>query len=434
MNLLDANDRRGVYPDSYYSATSEPLNLFEPLRGRIKADLCVIGGGYTGLSAALHAAQMGLDVVLLEAQRLGFGASGRNGGQVGSTFNLDPQELEKTLGKESATALYALGHEAANLTRRLAAAHAPDAGYSPGVIHADRSKASMHHTHASIDHARQNLGETELRPLDQDEISELLGTDIYSGGAINMAGGHLHPLRFAFGLARACVAAGVRIFELSRVHSVRPGTPARVATDQGDVSAGHVILGTNGYGTGLDSGTRARVMPINNFMVATEPLGALADTVLTQNHCAYDDRFVVNYFRKSDDGRLLFGGGESYGYRFPSNIASKVRKPMLDVFPQLKGAALEYAWGGTLAITMSRLPYVARPHPTVLVASGYSGSGVALACLAGQLMAQATRAQSDGFDLLARLPTPSFPGAGALRTPLLALAMTWYALRDRFGV
>ncbi|MEM7469850.1 MAG: FAD-binding oxidoreductase [Pseudomonadota bacterium] len=434
MNLLDANDRRGAYPNSYYHASAEPLAPLPPLRGQTKADLCIVGGGYTGLSAALHAAQYGLDVVLLDAQRVGFGASGRNGGQVGTTFNLDPQDLAKSIGLPDAKRLFSMAQDAAALTRDLATQHAPDAGYKTGVIHADRFDADARLTHRRLEATEREFGDTKTRRLDRDEIAALLGTDLYAGGTLNLSGGHLHPLRYALGLARACLAAGVKVHELSRVHQITPGKPVVVKTDQGQVSANHVIVATNGYGTGLDRGTRARVMPINNFIVATEPLGALASTILSEDHCAYDDRFVVNYYRKSEDGRLLFGGGESYGYRFPRDIAAKIRKPMLAVFPQLKNTKIDYAWGGTLAITMSRLPYLARSTPEILVASGYSGTGVALAGLAGKLMAEAVQADGEGFDLLASLPTPAFPGGGAFRTPLLALAMSWYAMRDRLGL
>lgn len=433
MNLLDANDRRGQYPDSWYSATSTPLQPFPALQSRIKADLCIVGAGYTGLSAALHAAQSGLDVVLLDAQRLGFGASGRNGGQVGSSFNRDQTYFERTLGPDTARQLYEMGHTAAQLTRDLAAQHAPDAGYRPGLIHADRFVSELSETKAEANHLRQQYGHDQLQDLDQDAIRSLIGSPSYVGGVLDKSAGHLHPLRYAFGLARACVAAGVRIFEQSRVHDIQHGPPAVMRTDQGSVTAGHAIIATNGYGTGLSRATTARVMPINNFIVATEPLGDRAEAVLAEDYCAYDSRFVVNYYRLSEDGRLLFGGGENYGYRFPRDIAATVRKPMEQVFPQLKGVQIDYAWGGTLAITMSRLPHIARPAPHILSAAGYSGSGVALAGLAGKLMAEAMRGQSQGLMLLEDLPTPAFPGGGALRSPLLALAMTWYALRDRLG-
>ena len=434
MNLLDANDRRGAYPASWYTATARPLDPFAPLQGRTKADLCVVGGGYTGLSAALHAAEAGLKVVLLDAQRVGFGASGRNGGQVGTDFNVSQQSLEKTHGLHDARKLYDLAQAAARLTRDLAAQHAPDAGYTPGLIHADRFAAEVDHTKADIAHLQDRYGSADHKMLDADEITALTGSPAYAGGAQNMGAGHLHPLRYALGLARACVAAGVHIFETSRVHTITHGDPAVVRTDQGQVSAGHVIVAANGYGTALTHQTRARVMPINNFIAATAPLGDVADTILKDNHCAYDSRFVVNYYRKSEDNRLLFGGGESYGYRFPRDIAAVVRRPMEQVFPQLMGIQIDYAWGGTLAITRSRLPYVARVAPNVLTASGYSGSGLALAGMAGKLMAQAVKGQSDGLVLLESLPTPRFPGGGTFRSPLLALAMSWYALRDRIGV
>jgi gamma-glutamylputrescine oxidase len=194
------------------------------------------------------------------------------------------------------------------------------------------------------------------------------------------------------------------------------------------------VLGCNGYLGALDGRVAARVMPINNFVAATEPLGEEAAKVLTRDVAVADDKFVVNYFRLSHDRRLLFGGGESYGYRFPADIAAKVRKPMTEVFPHLKDVRIDYAWGGTLAITMKRLPQFARLAPNVLSASGYSGHGVGTATHAGFLMAQAIRGEAEGFDTMARMPTPRFPGGPALRTPLLVLAMTWFALRDRLGV
>ena len=207
-----------------------------------------------------------------------------------------------------------------------------------------------------------------------------------------------------------------------------------VRCEAGHVEADHLILACNGYHGGLDRAVAARVMPINNFVVATEPLGARAAEVLTEDVGVSDDRFVVNYFRLSHDGRLLFGGGESYGYRFPEDIRAKVRKPMLKVFPHLRDVALDFAWGGTLAITMKRLPHLARLAPNMLTASGYSGHGVGNAVQAGRLLAEAVRGQSAGFDAFAALPCPPFPGAGFGRTPLLSLAMSWFALRDRLGV
>ncbi len=245
---------------------------------------------------------------------------------------------------------------------------------------------------------------------------------------------HLHPLRYALGLARAAMAAGVRIHEGTEAHHIEGGPKPVVQTAQGRITADHAILATNGYMQGLSRPVAARVMPINNFIAATEPLGDRAAEVLTRDVAVSDSRFVVNYFRLSHDKRLLFGGGESYGYRFPADIAAKVRKPMLKVFPHLRDVRIDHAWGGTLAITVKRLPYLARIAPNVLSASGYSGHGVGTATHAGWLMAKAVAGESDGFDAFAALPATPFPGGATLQSPLLALAMSWYALRDRLGV
>ncbi|EPX80020.1 NAD(P)/FAD-dependent oxidoreductase [Litoreibacter arenae] len=431
MNLLDANDRRGAYPDGWYAETAHLLDPFEPLRGEQRADLCVIGGGYTGLSAALHAAQAGLDVVLIDAQRVGFGASGRNGGQVQSGFNKGQQALEKLVGDADARRLWEMSQEAMALTKDLCATYAPDARFRAGIAHANWHASETRNDHAEAAYLAEHYGYDKIEPLSRDALYDILRAPKYQGGTLDHGGGHLHPLRYALGLARACVAAGVRIFETTRAHEIK-GTTVRC--DQGRVVASHVIQATNGYGTGLSRQTAARVMPINNFIAATAPLGDRAADVLRRDIAVSDSKFVVNYYRLSEDNRLLFGGGESYGYRFPKDIASTVRKPMEQVFPQLKGVEITHAWGGTLAITMSRLPHISRPQPGVLSAAGYSGHGVALAGFTGKVLADAVRGDADGFDRLARLPTARFPGGSALRSPLLALAMTWYATRDRLGI
>ncbi|MDY6857762.1 MAG: FAD-binding oxidoreductase [Pseudomonadota bacterium] len=434
MNLLFSNDRPGTYPESWYAATATPPGPFPELRGDTRADVCVIGGGYTGLSAALHLAGRGYDVVLLEAHRMGFGASGRNGGQVGSGQRLEQDALERLMGDEDATRLWHLAEDAKALVAALIADHGIDCAYRPGVVHADWHAADVPHSHAYAEKLLREYEYDLIEPLTRDEMQALVGTTAYQGGYVDWGAGHLHPLAFAFGLARAAADAGARLHERSHVHHIRHGAQAVVQTDKGRVTADHVILAANGYLGGLDRKVAARVMPINNFILATEPLGERADTVLTRDVAVADSKFVVNYFRLSADKRLLFGGGESYGYSFPSDIAATVRKPMLEVFPHLRDVKTDYAWGGTLAITMNRLPFFTRPAANMLSASGYSGHGVALAVLAGRIMAEATAGQAEQFDLMARIPTPRFPGGSALRTPLLALAMSWYAMRDRIGV
>ncbi|WP_338548572.1 NAD(P)/FAD-dependent oxidoreductase [Roseovarius phycicola] len=434
MNLLYSNDRPGQYPPSWYAATTEALEPFEPLRGETRADVCVIGGGFTGLSAALHLAERGYDVALVEAHRVGFGASGRNGGQLGSGQRQDQESLEKLVGREDAGKLWDLAEDAKALVKSLISKHKIDCHLKSGIAHAGFTKAEVAEEHTYADFLAERYGYTALEKLDRDAMQALCPSPRYVGGSLDMTAAHLHPLAYAFGLARAAAAAGVRIFEKSEVHRITPGTPALVATDKGRIKADHVILGCNGYLGGLDRKVAARVMPINNFVVATEPLGDEAARVLTRDVAVADSKFVVNYFRLSHDKRLLFGGGESYGYRFPSDIAALVRKPMTQIFPHLRDVKIDYAWGGTLAITMKRMPYLARLAPNILSASGYSGHGVGTATFSGKLMADVIGGDADGFDTMARVPTPTFPGGTALRSPLLALAMTWYATRDRLGL
>src|SRR5690606_9442044 len=242
----------------------------------------------------------------------------------------------------------------------------------------------------------------------------------------------LHPLNYAIGLAKAAAAAGAQLHERSEVLEIRQGAKPRVVTAEGAVTCSTVVLAGNGYLGGLEPKVAARVMPINNFVLATEPLGARAKEILSEPVAAHDTKFVVNYWRLSEDNRLLFGGGESYGYRFP-DLVRTVSKPMLEVYPQLKDTKIDYAWGGTLAITLNRMPCFTRPQPNVLSASGYSGHGVALATLAGKLLAEAAAGRSAGFDLMEGLPQRGFPGGTMLRWPLLVLAMTWFSTRDRIG-
>ncbi|MBV7408856.1 MULTISPECIES: FAD-binding oxidoreductase [Roseobacteraceae] len=432
MDLLTANDQPGAYPDSWYAATADIPDVRAPLQGPMQADVCVVGAGYTGLSAALHLAQAGRRVVVLEAQRVGFGASGRNGGQLGTGQRVEQPYLEQMLGKADARKLWDLGLEATDLVRHLIDAHGIDCMYRPGVAWTAESDADVVDLHAYADHMDRHY-DHPLEVLDRDGFHAICPSPAYRGGVIDPMSGHLHPLRFALGLARAAEDAGVTICERSTVTRMTEGAKVTVESDAGKVTADHVILACNGYLGTLNRRVAARVMPINNFIAATAPLEETA-RVLTRDIAVADDRFVINYFRLSHDNRLLFGGGESYGYRFPSDIAAKVRAPMSEIFPHLADVPIDYAWGGTLAITMKRLPYLARLAPNVLSASGYSGHGVGTATHAGMLMAQAIQGQSDGFDAMAAIPSIPFPGGPRLRTPLLMLAMTWYSLRDRLGI
>ncbi len=433
MNLLHANDQPGAYPPSWYAATVEAPAPAPELRGETRADVCVIGGGYTGLSAALHLAQRGYDVALVEAQRVGFGASGRNGGQVGSGQRLEVDALEPMVGAQTTRRLWDFGEDAKALVKALIDTHGIAANWTPGVAHALWKAGDLPLARKLAERLAGTYGYGQIEVLERAAMRALVDSPAYQGGSVDWGAAHIHPLAYAFGLAKAAEAAGVRIYERSEVHRIDEGATVVVRTGRGVVHASHLILAANGYVGGLNRVVAAKVMPINNFIVATEPLGDRAETLIRRGVAVSDSKFVVNYYRLSPDGRLLFGGGESYGYRFP-DIEAVVRKPLGQVFPDLKDVRIDYAWGGTLAITRSRLPHFARLGPNILSASGYSGHGVALATLAGKMLAEAVAGQAERFDVMAGLPTRAFPGGGVLRSPLLVLAMSWYALRDRLGI
>tara|TARA_R110002096_G_scaffold51912_2_gene135408 strand:+ start:3158 stop:4459 length:1302 start_codon:yes stop_codon:yes gene_type:complete len=433
MNLLHANDRAGRYPASYYAATAAALEPLEPLTGHVRADVCIVGGGFTGLSAALHLAQRGFSVVLLEAHRVGFGASGRNGGQVGSGQRIDQATLEKTLGPDIARRLWQIGEEAKELVRSLIVRHDMPVTFYPGIAHACRTAAEVREAHENAEKLERDYGYAQIEPLDGAQLGALIESTTYKGGEIDRGAGHLHPLNYAIGLARAALRAGAVLHDRSEVLKIDHGPEVVVHTAEGQVSTPHLVLACNGYIGNLDPQVAARVMPINSYVLATEPLGARAKEIIAEPVAVTDTKFVNNYWRLSEDGRLLFGGAETYGYRFP-DVVKAVTKPMLKVYPQLADVKIDYAWGGTLGITRSRLPSFHRPRPNVLSASGYSGYGVAMASLAGKITAEAVAGQAERFDLMAALPQQDFPGGAALRWPMLAAAMTWYALRDRLGV
>jgi len=416
---------------SYWHDSAPPFEGSAALPARV--DVAVIGGGFTGLGAARKLALTGRSVVVLEAHHVGFGASGRNGGQVGSGQRQDQVWIEKTVGREEARRLWDLGEEAKALVKALIARHQMPVAFHPGIAHACRSDGEVREAHHYAEKLRRDYGYDQIEPLDRDAIRHLIGSPLYKGGDLDRGAGHLHPLNLALGLAKAAAEAGARLFERSEVVKITHGAKPVVTTATGQVTCDHLVLACNGYLGGLEPQVAARVMPINNFILATEPLGARAAEVLREPVAVADTKFVVNYWRLSEDNRLLFGGGESYGWRFP-DITATVRKPMLEVYPHLADVRIDHAWGGTLAITMNRMPCFLRVAPNVLSASGYSGHGVAMATLAGRIIAEAVAGQARDFDVMARLPQPRFPGGTALRWPLLVLAMTWFALRDRLGL
>lgn len=431
MDLLHINDEAGKYPASYYAADAQPLALQPTASGDIKTDVCIVGAGFTGLSAALHLARAGYQVTVLEAQRIGFGASGRNGGQVGTGQRLDQEELEKLVGLKDAKQLWGVALDAVQLVKDLCK-EIPNCDVRQGIIHAAHRARYVQGEHDYAQKLNEDYDYASIRPVDLEEMRELVGSPAYYGGTLDTNAGHIQPLRYALGLAQLAMDAGAKIYECSQVKSIEKGAVCKIKTGDAVISADYVLLACNGYLGGLDTKVAARVMPINNFIVATEPLDdEMRNSLISYDYAVADSKFVVNYFRLSDDGRMLFGGTESYGYRFPKNIAKNVRKPMLEIFPQLKNAKIDYAWGGTLGITMNRMPCFRRDAGNILSASGYSGHGVAMASLGGKLAAMAMMGQAEKFDLMASVPTSRFPGGSKLRSPMLVLAMLWYSLRDK---
>lgn len=431
MKLLTANEAPGAFPPSYYVASAGQTPECPRLEGDIRADVCVIGGGFTGLSAALRLAELGYSVVLLEAHRIGWGASGRNGGQLGSGQRKEQPDLEKSFGMAFAKDLWDIAEASKATVKSLIEKHNIDCDLRPGIVHAnhrrrydDEARALVDHMGAQYDYAMEYLPPEQLRAL--------VNSPRYSAGVLDRDSAHLHPLKFARGLAAAAERAGTQIFEMSEVTRIDQTDPAKIHTPNARVTADHVVVGCNGYLDGLLSPVARHVMPINNFIIATEPLSDDAKTaIIAEDYAAADSKFVVNYFRFSADNRLLFGGRESYGYRYPKDIKSFVRKAMVDIFPQTAPLKIDFGWGGTLAITMNRLPYLRRVAPNIYNASGYSGHGVGMATQSGKILAEAIHGQTAQFDAMSKIDAFPFPGGARMRQPLLVAAMLWYSLLDR---
>lgn len=417
---------------SYYAASANLDPDLPPLHGSTQADVCIIGAGYTGLSAALHLRERGFSVVVLEAERVGWGASGRNGGQVGTGQRRPQHELEQRLGKPHARLLWDLGLEAVQLVRELIARHAIRCDLREGILHVGWKPRDDEHLRSEVAHLQSAYGYTHCRHVGRDEARELSGSEVFCGGMLDEGSVHLHPLNYTLGLAQAAIDAGARIHERSRVTGYSRGEPMRVHTTQGDVRADRVILACNGYLERLEPRIAGRVMPINNFMLATEPLDEeAASRINPRNLGIQDSRFVINYWKLSADNRLLFGGGENYRRGFPADIRSFVRKHMLEIYPQLADTRIDYGWGGTLAITLKRMPAIGHLEAGLYHALGYSGHGIPTATLAGKLLAETIAGHSDRFDLMAKIPAAKFPGGTLLRYPGMVAGMLYYSLRDR---
>lgn len=416
---------------SWYENSVGERPRYPALDGSTRADVLVVGGGFTGLSAALHLARAGIDVVLCEAARLGDGASGRNGGQFGTGQRLWPEEMEEKYGLETARRLFAMAEDAKAGLHETMMREGIVADFRPGQISLAHRTRYVDEFRRHADLLAERYDYPHLRFMDRDETAARLGSGTYHAGLRDIGTGHLHPMKLLVGLGRAAARAGARLCEDTRIEGLTrtAGGLWEARTARGAITAARVLLATNAHGGRLEPESAAHVMPIRSFIAASEPL-AEPDRVLPGNEAADDSRFVVRYFRKSADGRLLFGGREAYTSA-SGDIAGQIRKQVVSIWPHLSDVRFTHAWGGSVAVTMPRMPYVAEAKPGLDVVAGFSGHGVMLTHWTGKLYADRLTGRGDPLAELRDLDIPAFPGGTWLRAPLLFLAMTWYALRDR---
>jgi gamma-glutamylputrescine oxidase len=416
---------------SWYEDTVGPRRTYPALDGDAKADVVIIGGGFTGLSAAAHLAKSGVDIVLIDANRFGDGASGRNGGQLGTGQRGSLDDLEAAYGWTRAKALFDLAEEAKAHLLEFARVNAIDIDFMPGQLSVAHKKRYVDDYRRYADYMREKAGYPHMSFMDAAETAERLGSTHYYAGIRDTGTGHIHPLKLVVGTARVAAEAGARLFENTRSTSISStGGKIRVTTPTGTIAAEKCLVAVNAYGGELEPVSASHIMPIGSFIGATVPL-PLDSPVLPGGEAVDDSRFVVRYFRKSRDNRLLFGGREIYTVKDPKDIHIHIRRQIAEIYPALKDIEITHGWGGYVGITVPRKPFVREVMPGVISAGGYSGHGVMLSNFVGKLYAETVAGNRDRLKLFEELNIPSFPGGRRFRAPLLFLALNWFALRDR---
>lgn len=421
------------YPDSYYAASANPAPSRAPLNEAIETDVCVIGAGYTGLSTALFLLEQGFRVVVLEAARVGFGASGRNGGQIVNSYSRDIDTVERSAGPDAARLIGAMAFEGGRIIRERVARYGIDCDLKNGGIFAAFNSRQMLHleTQKAL---WERYGYNQLEMLDYEGIRNVVACERYSGGMLDHGGGHIHPLNLALGEAAAVESLGGSLYEQSPAIRIERGETPCVHTANGQVSAKFIVVAGNAYLGGLVPELAAKSMPCGTQVIATEPLSdELAAGLLPQDYCVEDCNYLLDYYRLSADKRLIYGGGVVYGARDPADIDSIIRAKMLKTFPQLHDVRTEFAWTGNFLLTLSRMPQVGRIGNNIYYSQGCSGHGVTYTHLAGKIIAEALRGQAERFDAFAGLPHYPFPGGQRFSAPLSALGALYYSLRDRIG-
>ncbi len=418
---------------SYYAATATRQTDYPTLSGSVQVDVCIVGGGFTGLNSAIELAERGYKVAVVEARKMGWGASGRNGGQLIRGVGHGVEQFEKHIGSEGVLAMKHMGLEAVEIVRQRVAKYQIDCDLTWGYCDLANKRRHVEGFFEDLQELQALGYRHELRLLDKSQMHEVVGSENYLGGMIDMGSGHLHPLNLALGEAAAADSLGVQLFERSPVTRIDYGPQVRVHTAQGHIQAEQLILGCNAYMNQLNPKLGGQVLPAGSYIIATEPLSEeQAQRLIPQNMALCDQRVALDYYRLSADRRLLFGGACNYSGRDPKDIVAFMRPKMLKVFPELANTRIDFAWGGMIGIGANRLPQIGRlpEQPNVYFAQAYSGHGVNATHLAGRLLAEAIHGQSNGFDLFAKVPHMTFPGGPALRSPLLAAGMLWHRLLD----
>ncbi|WP_283148803.1 NAD(P)/FAD-dependent oxidoreductase [Silvimonas soli] len=426
MNIANAE-----HIDSYYAATANDHTRYPRLTGRLDADVVVVGGGLTGISAALNLAERGFSVVVLEAGRIGWAASGRNGGQMIAGFACGMDTFAADLPDEDVKRVWDMGIESINIIRERVAKHNIKCDLADGYLTAANKPKHVTELKAWRDEAASRFGFHDFEYVEPQDMHRFIASDRYLGGLNDKISGHLHPLNYNLGLARAAVTAGVRIFESSCATSLQQGQSNIVKTEQGEVHAKFAVLACNAFIHTLSPALDRKIMPVGTYVITTEPIEQERFAKLMPANAAIcDSRFALDYFRPTADRRILWGGKVSYSKLAPPNLAQAMRADMLKTFPQLEDIKVSHAWGGFVDITMTRAPHFGRLSNTVYFAQGFSGHGVNVTGLAGKLMAEAIAGQAERFDIFTRLKHRDFPGGSLLRMPSLVLAMAWFRLKD----
>ena len=419
---------------SYYAASRTPTPLRPTLQGTVQADVCIVGAGYTGLSSGIALAEAGYKVVVLEQAQVGWGASGRNGGQIVHSYSRDIDVIESSYGKAAAEPLGRMMFEGAQIIRERVAKYGIDCDLKNGGVYAAITKAKVHGLREQKA-LWEKWGHKGLQLIeDKAEIKKVVNTDRYEAILIDPTGGHFHPLNLTLGEAAALEHNGGTIYENSGVTRIDRGTTAVVHTAQGKVQAKYVIVACNAYIGELEPKLASMSMPCGTQVIATEPLGSRADELIPSDYCVEDNNFLLDYFRLSGDKRLVYGGGVIYGARDPKHVESIIVPKMLKTFPQLKGVRIDYGWTGNFLLTLSRLPEVGKLSDNIYYSQGCSGHGVTFTHLIGRLLGEAIRGDAERFDSFAKLPHYPFPGGRMFRVPFTAMGAWWYQMRDSLGV